>query len=48
MPTVWLIPITARERQFKKQRGLQALEDLFQAAGINYVDPHCPDLAAAH
>jgi hypothetical protein len=45
---LWLIPITARERQLKKQRGLQALEDLFQAAGINYVDPHRPDLAAAH
>jgi hypothetical protein len=44
----WLIPITARELQLKKQRGLQALEDLFQAAEINYVDPLRPDLAAAH
>jgi hypothetical protein len=45
---LWLIPITAREVHFKKQRGLEALEDLFQTAGINYVDPHRPDLAAAH
>lgn len=45
---LWLIPITAREVQYKKQRGLEALEDLFQAAGIDYVDPHRPDLAAAH
>jgi hypothetical protein len=43
---LWLIPITAREVQFKKQRGLEALENLFQAAGIDYVDPHRPDLGA--
>jgi hypothetical protein len=42
---LWLIPITAGEVQFKKQRGLEALEGLFQDAGINYVDPHRPDLA---
>ena len=29
---LWLIPITGRELQFKKERGLEALEDLFQAA----------------
>jgi hypothetical protein len=44
----WLIPITAREVQFKKQHGLEALESLFQAAAIDYVDPYRPDLAAAH
>ena len=43
---LWLIPITAREVEFKKQRGLQALEDLFQAANINYVDPLRPDVTA--
>jgi hypothetical protein len=44
---LWLIPITAREVEFKKQRGFQALEDLFQAASINYVDPLRPDLTTS-
>ena len=43
---LWLIPITAREVEFKKQRGIQALEDLFQGLNVNYVDPLRADVTA--
>jgi hypothetical protein len=41
---LWLIPLTAREVEFKKGRGIEALEDLFQQANFNYADPLRPDV----
>jgi hypothetical protein len=37
---LWLLPITERERDFKAQHGLEALERRFEDAGIHYWDPH--------
>ena len=36
---LWLIPITAEELQFKKDSGLEALEDKFEETQFNYIDP---------
>ncbi len=36
---LWLIPITAAERDFKKRNGLEALQQRFEEAGFNYLDP---------
>jgi hypothetical protein len=36
----WLIPITREEREFKKAKGLEALEELFEGKGVNYLDPN--------
>jgi len=36
---LWLIPITEAELQFKKQRGLEALEDRFERQQFDYLDP---------
>jgi hypothetical protein len=35
----WLIPITAAEVEFKKKRGLEALETEFDRSGFDYVNP---------
>jgi len=35
---LWFIPITLSEREFKKSHGLEALEDLFEETGFNYLD----------
>ena len=35
---LWLIPITERERQFKMQHGLEALEQRFEAESLKYWD----------
>lgn len=35
----WLIPITKEEREFKKSYGLDALEQRFETASFNYLDP---------
>jgi hypothetical protein len=35
----WLIPITASEREYKKQKGLNALEELFQKGNVDYSNP---------
>lgn len=37
---LWLLPITAAERDFKAEHGLQALEDRFQAARLDFANPH--------
>ncbi len=34
---LWLIPITVRERDYKKQRGLEALERKFEESHFNYL-----------
>jgi hypothetical protein len=41
---LWLVPITREEVQFKKARGLDALEESLERAGVNYVDPRRPSV----
>ena len=36
----WVIPITTKERAYAAERGLDALEQRFEAAGLEYWDPH--------
>jgi Suppressor of fused protein (SUFU) len=36
----WMIPITAAERAYANERGLDALEQRFEEAGLEYLDPH--------
>ena len=36
---VWLLPITAAERDFKVREGLEALEQRFDACGLKYWVP---------
>ncbi len=36
---LWLIPITPEEREFKKKHGLEALEERFEKAKFDYLDP---------
>ena len=36
----WVIPITAEERAYAAERGLDALEQRFEEAGLEYWDPH--------
>jgi len=36
---LWLIPITLAERDFKAANGLEALEQAFEKAQFNYLDP---------
>ncbi len=36
----WVIPITADERAYASQHGLEALEQRFEQAGLEYWDPH--------
>lgn len=42
----WLIPITRAERKFKSLNGLEALESLFESAGLQYLAPARPSLVA--
>lgn len=37
---LWLIPITVSEVNYKKQNGLEALEQKFDEAYFNYLDPY--------
>ncbi|MEZ4374556.1 MAG: suppressor of fused domain protein [Polyangiaceae bacterium] len=34
---LWLLPITARERDFKRDHGLEALEEIFEREELNYL-----------
>lgn len=36
---LWLIPITTSEVDYKKQHGVEALEEVFEKLQIDYVDP---------
>lgn len=36
----WIIPITKSERELKIKHGCEALENLFEEKGINYVNPN--------
>ena len=44
MNCYWLIPITRSERDFKKRLGLDALEEAFERAGLDYLDPGRPSV----
>jgi hypothetical protein len=35
----WLIPITEKETDYKIDKGCEALEQLFETKGLNYLDP---------
>ncbi len=37
---LWLIPITEQEREYKRKFGMDALEQAFESAGFNYLDPN--------
>jgi hypothetical protein len=36
---LWLIPITRAEREYKIAQGIEALEQRFEHAALNYIDP---------
>lgn len=36
---LWLIPITEKELRYKKENGLEALENIFEETEFNYIDP---------
>jgi hypothetical protein len=39
---LWMIPITEAEVGFKKKHGLEALEEKFEAAQFNFLNPFRP------
>jgi len=41
---LWLLPITAAERDHKVEHGLDPLEDRFEEVGIRYWDPARPSV----
>jgi hypothetical protein len=41
---LWLIPITAAELAFKRKHGLDALEERFERASFDYLDPERPSV----
>jgi hypothetical protein len=36
---LWLLPITAEERAYKIEAGLEALEQKFETTSFDYTDP---------
>jgi hypothetical protein len=40
----WLIPITEAELDFKREHGMEALEERMEEVGFNYLDPHRPSV----
>jgi hypothetical protein len=41
---LWLLPITATEREFKKREGLEALEQRFDECGLEFWLPDRPSV----
>jgi hypothetical protein len=41
---LWLIPMTRAERDFKKQNGLEQLEERWESAQFDYSDPYRPSV----
>lgn len=42
-PTIkflWIIPITKEELKYKKEKGIEALESIFEEKGLSYINPH--------
>ena len=44
MKFLWLIPVTRAEVERKKELGLEALEERFEEAEFDYLDPHRPSV----
>ena len=42
---LWIIPITKKELEFKKERGLEALEARLEAANFDYLNPNRESVA---
>jgi Suppressor of fused protein (SUFU) len=42
---LWYLPITEAERDHKRDRGLDALEQRFEDARLDFADPHRPSVA---
>ena len=36
----WLVPVTKEEVNYKRDYGIEALEQLFEQQSLNYLDPH--------
>ena len=43
---LWLVPITAEEREYKIASGVSSLESLFEQHQFNYLDPLRPSLVS--
>lgn len=41
---LWLIPVTEAEVSFKKAHGMDALEEAFEGANFDYLDPYRPSV----
>lgn len=41
---LWLMPITPEELEYKKARGVEALETEFERVSVNYLDPNRPSV----
>jgi len=41
---LWLMPVTSAERAFARTNGAEALEALFDANGVDYLDPARPSV----
>ena len=41
---LWLVPVTKTEIEFKKAKGLSALERKFEKTNFNYLDPQRPSV----
>ncbi|MGB3437193.1 MAG: suppressor of fused domain protein [Actinophytocola sp.] len=41
---LWLVPITAAEAGYRRDQGLEALEQLLEADGVDMLDPRRPSL----
>jgi hypothetical protein len=37
---LWLVPITAREADYRRERGLEALEQLLETDGVDVLSPN--------
>jgi len=40
----WIVPITEREKDYKKERGVEALEQIFEASNFDYSNANRPSL----
>ena len=44
---VWLMPISEAERAFARRHGLEALEERFEQASVDYLDPFRPSVVGS-
>jgi hypothetical protein len=45
---LWVIPITSDEVAYKRNNGVQALEERFELAHFDYADPSRPSVCSCH